>query len=172
SPEALMKAPRGELEQVLAVMNRERQEAKDGGGKPTPGQLAENNADYELATTGHDRTAAEHDPLAGDADGTGGAHGEVREGEHVESGAPGGQAGFVELAEANQPHFAVDNIKLNWLPKHELALDLAKQAWELRHPGESAAARSAGDAPSAREGTNPDAGAGAPLPATDSAALP
>ena len=158
SPEALMKAPRDELENVLAIMNRERAQATASRDhRPTDAQTRENNADYELATTGHDRVApVPVGPIGGDANSAGSPHGEVRDGEHVVSDAPGPQAGFLELASANAPHFSTDNVRLNWEPKHQLALDVAKQAWHLRNPDQSPVEIQEGDAPSARERSRPD----------------
>jgi hypothetical protein len=49
------------------------------------------------------------------------------------------QTGFLDLAGSNAAHFAPENIRLNWTPKHQLALDLARQAWGVRHPGQTAA---------------------------------
>ncbi|MEA2311538.1 MAG: hypothetical protein QOE28_1506, partial [Solirubrobacteraceae bacterium] len=172
SPEALMRAPRQELEGILAVMDRERSEASASPTHaPDQGQVNANNADYEMATTGHSRSAYQVPALGGDADAAGGAHGEVREGEHVESGAPGADAGFLDLAGDNAAHFSPENIRLNWIPKHQLALDLARQAWQARHPGATPPPIAGGDAPSARAGTLPAAAAAAPgLPATAAAA--
>jgi hypothetical protein len=53
----------------------------------------------------------------------------------VESGAPGAEASFLDLADANPAHFSPDNIARNWKPKHQLALDLARKAWQARNPG-------------------------------------
>jgi hypothetical protein len=157
SPEALLAAPANELQQILAVMERERTEAAAGPGHaPTQDQVNENNAAYELATTGHDRQGYRIDTLGGDSDGTAGPHGEVREGEHVESGAPGAQASFLDLASDNAAHFSPENIRDNWIPKHQLALDLARQAWQARHPGALPTATAQGTAASAREGETPD----------------
>lgn len=165
SPEALMKSSRSELEQILAVMDRESRQAREGGGAPGQDQVNQNNADYEMATTGHSRTGFNQGPLGGDANAPGGAHGEVREGEHVESGAPGAEAGFLDLAGANEAHFSPENIRLNFEPKHQLALDLARQAWQARHPGATPVGMSGGAVPAARTGNAPPPGAAAPVPA-------
>jgi hypothetical protein len=157
SPEALLAAPAGELQQILDVMERERtQAAASPDHAPTPDQVNANNAAYELATTGHDRQGYRIDTLGGDSDGTGGPHGEVREGEHVESGAPGAQASFLDLASENAAHFSPENIRNNWIPKHQLALDLARQAWQARHPGAVPTPTTQGTAASAREGETPE----------------
>jgi hypothetical protein len=158
SPEALMKAPLDELEEVLAIMDRESgQAATSENHRPTDEQTRENNRDYELATTGHDRVApGAVGPIGGDADSAGSPHGEVRDGEHVVTDAPGPQAGFLDLASANAPHFSTDNIRLNWVPKHQLALDVAKQAWHLRNPDQTPVEIQEGDAPSTREHSRPD----------------
>ena len=157
SPEALLAAPAQELQQILAVMERERtQAAASPNHAPTPDEVNANNAAYELATTGHDRQGYRIDTLGNDRDGTGGPHGEVREGEHVESGAPGAQASFLDLASDNAAHFSPENIANNWLPKHRLALDLARQAWQARHPGALPTVTAAGTAASAREGLTPE----------------
>lgn len=171
SPEALMRAAAEELNQVLAVMERERaQAAASPDHRPTEDQVNQNNADYELATTGHDRVARSLPALGGDADTESGPHGEVREGEHVESGAPGIQAGFLELAGSNSSHFAPENIRLNWTPKHQLALDLARQAWSIRHPGQVAAPIQGGEVASVRAGTATPADGRASIPATTAGA--
>jgi hypothetical protein len=157
SPEALLAAPAGELQQILAVMERERTEAAASSTHaPSQDEVNENNAAYELATTGHDRQGYRIDTLGGDADGTGGPHGELREGEHVESGAPGAQASFLDLASDNAAHFSPENIRDNWIPKHQLALDLARQAWQTRHPGALPTVTAPGTAASAREGETPE----------------
>ncbi|GIG22988.1 hypothetical protein Cch01nite_37120 [Cellulomonas chitinilytica] len=167
SPEALLKAPASELQSILTVMDRERAEAaprSEGGAtvyRPTSAQANQNNADYELATTGHDREGSRQDVLGGDADTASGAHGEVAGGEHVESGAPDIQAGFIDLAGSNEAHFSPDNIRKNWRPKHRLALDLARRAWTLRNPAATAPSIAAGTAPSVREGTRTAADAAA-----------
>src|SRR4051794_41730194 len=109
-----------------------------------------------MATTGHDRIGYTLGPLGGAADTASGPHGEVRDGEHVESGAPGAQAGFLDLASDNAAHFSPENIRNNWIPKHQLALDLARQAWQARHPGALPTATAAGTAASAREGETPE----------------
>jgi hypothetical protein len=156
SPEALLAAPAQELNQILAVMERERAQAAAGPDHaPTADEVNDNNAAYELATTGHDRQGYRIETLAGDRDGTG-AHGEVREGEHVESGAPGAQAGFLDLASENAAHFSPENIADNWIPKHRLALDLARQAWQARHPGATPTPTAQGTAASVREGETPE----------------
>ena len=158
SPEALLAAPANELQQILAVMERERTQASASSTHaPSADEVNANNAAYELATTGHDRQGYRIDTLGGDRDGTGGPHGEVREGEHVESGAPGAQASFLDLASDNAAHFSPENIRNNWIPKHhKLALDLARQAWQARHPGALPTPTTQGTAASAREGETPD----------------
>ncbi len=173
SPEALLRAPRAELEEILRVMARERTLAgASATHAPSPADANAINAAYELATTGHSRTTGASAPtLGGDTDVASGPHGEVREGEHVESGAPGAQASFLDLAAANPAHFSPENISLNWIPKHQLALDLARRAWQARHPGATPAAVVPGAHASARAGTLPAAAAtAAGLPATAAAA--
>ena len=115
-----------------------------------------------MATTGHNRIGYNVPALGGDADAASGPHGEVREGEHVESGAPGAQASFLDLAGENAAHFSPENIRHNWIPKHELALDLARQAWQARHPGATPRPITGGEAPSARAGTLAPEAAAAP----------
>ncbi|MCE9576794.1 MAG: DUF4157 domain-containing protein, partial [Deltaproteobacteria bacterium] len=157
SPEALMNAPRGELERILAVMDRERNEAAVGqGGRPTAAQINQNNADYEMATTGPGSRANHHNhdgenPLADDDhdhDHDGGPdadhpHGKVHQGEHVEDNGPqggapaGAEASFLDLADNNASHFSPENIELNFTPKHQIAIDLAKEAWHARNPGKT-----------------------------------
>jgi hypothetical protein len=165
SPEALLHADRGELEQILAVMAQERRDVRPDTHHPEQARTNANNADYEMATTGGTRGGSSGPAFGGDADTADAAsgHGEVREGEHVESAAPGAAAGFFDLADANAAHFSPDNIRLNWKPKHQLALDLAKQAWQARGGG-SAAPMAAGTEPSAREG--------AAMPATSEVVTP
>jgi hypothetical protein len=172
SPEALLKAPESELRGVLAVMDRERgQAAASATHAPSPGQVNQNNADYEMATTGHDRVALNEPSLGGDADAATGPHGVVSGGEHIESGAPGPQAGFLDLAGQNAAHFSPDNIRANWVPKHQLALDLARSAWQERNLGKAPAAISGGDAPAVRTGRPvAEATAAPPRPATAPAA--
>jgi hypothetical protein len=156
SPEALLRAPRSELEAILSTMDRESYLAKAGGiGRPKDADANLINSAYELATTGHDRTGTPIPTLAGDTDVASGPHGEVHEGEHVESGAPEAQASFFDLAAANAAHFSPENIALNWIPKHQLALDLARQAWQSRNPRATPTASAPGIHPSARTGTAP-----------------
>ena len=177
SPEALLRAPRAELENILAVMDRERTlAAKSPTHAPSAADANTLNASYELATTGHSRGGSPVATLAGDSDtpaglmGTlAGPHGEVREGEHVESGAPGAEAGFLDLAADNPAHFSPENIALNWIPKHQLALDLARQAWQNRNPRATPAPLVRGSHSSERDGTATGPVA-AGLPATAAAA--
>jgi hypothetical protein len=123
SPEALLRAPRAELNEILSVMARERALATASSTHaPSAADADKINASYELATTGPGRIGSPGPTLVGAS----GPHGEVREGEHVESGAPGGEASFLDLASANPAHFSPENISLNWIPKHRLALDLAR----------------------------------------------
>jgi hypothetical protein len=155
SPEALIMADHMELVNVLKIMEAERTEATASADyRPSDSQANTNNVDYELATTGHTRGSFWPLPssLAGDPDALSGPHGEVREGEHVESGAPGRQASFFDLADANPAHFSPENIARNWIPKHTLALDLARQAWSLRNAGPPNVDQS-GEVPSTRAGT-------------------
>ncbi|WP_232291915.1 DUF4157 domain-containing protein [Frankia sp. QA3] len=180
SPEALLQAPASELRSVLDVMERERRQAAahpdpaaPGGVAyaPTQDQVNQNNADYEMATTGHDRVGLPVAPLAGDADAADGRHGAVSGGEHVESDAPDAQAGFLDLAAENAAHFSPENIRQNWIPKHQLALDLAREAWQARHPGAPPAAISGGEAASVRAGLPAGSAAARPaLPPTEAAA--
>ena len=169
SPEALMRAPRGELEAILRTMEQERTQSgvtadnAFGTGRPTDAEAAQNNAEYELATTGPGSRAHHHDhahenPLL-DEDQHGGHdhddhdhddhdhdHGRVHEGEHVEDNGPDGGApasatdAFLDLADNNASHFSPENIVLNWKPKHQHAIDLAKEAWRARNPTSTPAA--------------------------------
>jgi hypothetical protein len=172
SPEALLRAPRSELEDVLRVMARERALAQASPEhRPSQAEADAINSAYELATTGPSRIGSPVGTLAGDTDTAAGPHGEVREGEHVESGAPGAQESFLKLAEANPAHFSPENISLNWVPKHQLALDLARQAWQSRHLGITPAPMAAGRHAGASAGAAPaGAAAAAGLPATATAA--
>lgn len=174
SPEALLQAPRSELEAILRVMATERAQAKASPEhRPSQAEADANNAAYELATTGRSGTGASTATLAGDTDTASGPHGEVREGEHVESGAPQADASFLKLAEANPAHFSPENIALNWIPKHQLALDLARQAWQSRHPGTTPPPMTPGrhaGAAGTGAGTGASAATPAGLPATTAAA--
>ena len=112
----------------------------------TPGDAVDVTVKYEVATMDRSPATGTADALAGDtASGDAGPHGEVRDGEHVESGAPGAEASFLGLAEANPAHFSPDNIARNWIPKHQLALDLARKAWQARNPGAAPAPSSRPD---------------------------
>jgi len=136
SPEALLRAPRAELEGVIAAMEDERKDvAANPDRRLTSADAVDVTVKYEVATMDRSPATGAGDALAGDtASGAAGPHGEVREGEHVESGAPGAEASFLDLAQANPAHFSTDNIDLNWIPKHQLALDLARKAWQTRNP--------------------------------------
>ncbi len=192
SPEALMRSSATELQSILDIMDRERSEAQphpasDPGGKggeisyaPSPKQVNENNANYEMATTGHQRLLGSDNPLLGEADQTSGPHGTVSGGEHIESDAPSAEAGFTDLAESNPAHFSPANVRQNWIPKHQLALDLARQAWSSRHPGSTPApseasnamtASGGGSAPSVRGGQRSVAESGARPPLDPSVAV-
>ena len=169
SPEALLRAPRSEVEAVLRVMATERAEAAASPvHRPSQAESDANNADYELATRGRSHASPSATALAGDPAAASGPHGEVREGEHVESGAPGAEASYLDLASSNLAHFSPENVSLNWIAKHQLALDLARQAWRSRHPGAVPAPMTPGRHP----GTASAAGAAtsAGLPATTAAA--
>ena len=172
SPEALLRAPRAELEDILRVMARERSlAAASPTHAPSSDEANTINAQYELATTGHTRIGSTVPTLAGDTDVASGPHGVVREGEHIESGAPSAEAGFFDLAGANEAHFSPENIRANWIPKHQLALDLARQAWQARHTGASPAPILPGTHVSARAGTAPPGAAtAAPVATTAPAA--
>jgi hypothetical protein len=172
SPEALLRAPRAELEDILRVMARERSlAAASPTHAPSPDEANTINAQYELATTGHTRIGSTVPTLAGDTDVVSGPHGVVHEGEHVESGAPSAEASFLDLATANPAHFSPENIRENWIPKHQLALDLARQAWQARHAGATPAPILPGSHVSARAGTAPPGAAtAAPVAPTAAAA--
>ena len=139
---------------------------------PSPADA--NNAQRRSTSSRRRGTAVPRAPvstLAGDTNVASGPHGEVRDGEHVESGAPSASASFFELAQANEAHFSPENIRLNWIPKHQLALDLARRAWQSRHPGATPAPILPGSHVSARAGTAPPGAAtAAGLPATAAAA--
>jgi hypothetical protein len=166
SPEALLHAPRSELEAILHVMDTERAQAMASPQhRPSQAESDANNMEYEFATRGRGGAASSTAALAGDPAAASGPHGEVREGEHVESGAPGAEASFIDLAAANPAHFSPENISLNWIPKHQLALDLARQAWQIRHPGAAPAPMTPG-----RHAAAAGAAAPAGLPATAAAA--
>jgi hypothetical protein len=205
SPEALMRAPRAEIERILAVMRREADQAHASPtGAPTRDQVAANNADYEMATSGSQR--AQHHSHTGDLldedEGHGhdhrserGGHGLVVEGEHVEDAGPAAvhdvpsaEASFFGLADANASHFSPENIRNNFIPKHQLALDYAgvahRERAEMAHPegehdhghgGPDDPSRTPGAAPSARSGELPPTGAstaGAPGPLDATSAGP
>jgi len=173
SPEALLGAPRSELEDILRVMARERALAEGSPEhRPSRADADTINSAYELATTPeHSRIGSPVATLAGDTAGAAGPRGEVHEGEHVESDAPGAHASFLELAAANPAHFSPENISRNWVPQHQLALDLARKAWQSRHPGMTPAPTAPGRHAAAPAGAAPTgAAAAAGLPATAKAA--
>jgi Domain of unknown function (DUF4157) len=190
SPEALLRSSATEMQKILDIMERESRQAQphaapDGGISYAPSgeQVNQNNADYELATTGHTRLLGSDDPLLGEADQPGGPHGTVSGGEHIESDAPSAEAGFISLATSNPSHFSSSNIRQNWIAKHQLALDLARQAWLAGPPGSTPAPLDTGDAvtasgggpaPSVRGGQRSaaQASAGPPLDPTTTAAAP
>jgi hypothetical protein len=154
SPEALLKAPEAELKKILSIMNQERAlAAASPTHAPTESEANEINKQYELATTGHNRIGSSVSTLGDDTDAASGVHGEIKEGEHVESGAPGAEKGFFDLASANPAHFSPENISRNWIPKHQLALDLARMSWKSRHPGETPAEIESGSRFSSRVST-------------------
>jgi hypothetical protein len=164
SPEALVNANPDELRAILGRIKVEADEAHSSPtGAPTHDQVNENNADYELATTGPN-TRNRPSPDSGP--------------EHVEKAEgvapPPADASFLDLAAQNAAYFAPDNIKNNCKPVHQLALDKAREAWQPRHPTETPAALDQGTLPSAREGTAalncaPPTEAGTPPTATDQA---
>jgi len=169
SPEALLRAPRSEVEAVLRVMATERAEvAASPVHRPSQAESDANNADYELATRGRGHASPSATALAGDPAAASGPHGEVREGEHLESGAPGAEASYLDLASSNLAHFSPENVSLNWIAKHQLALDLARQAWRSRHPGAVPAPMTPGRHPGAPSAAGAATSAG--LPATTAAA--
>ena len=168
SPEALMHAPRRELESILRTMDRERTEAGVTAGNdfgshaPRQDEINQNNAAYELATSGAGSRASHHDddanPFLDDPDHATGPdaahpHGRVSDGNHVEDNGPSGgapanaEATFLGLADNNASHFSPENIQLNFKPKHQLAIDLAKEAWRARNAGKAPGAAPGGPAP-------------------------
>src|SRR5690349_20958879 len=62
---------------------------------------------------------------------------------------PGATDSFLSLADENSSHFSPENIRLNFKPKHLMALDMGREAWQARHPGAPLPALPAGDAPNA-----------------------
>ena len=86
---------------------------------------------------------------------------ETDEREEERTGAPAARPAPASalLARADRERFerafAADFTRVR-IPKHQLALDLARMAWQARHPGAAPAASSAGAAPSAREGETPE----------------
>ncbi len=195
SPEALMNAPRGELERILGVMERERTQAASGEhGRPTQDQINQNNADYEMATTGPGSRANHHNhdgenPLVDDDhehhdhDHDGGPdadhpHGRVHEGEHVEDNGPqggapaGAEASFLDLADNNASHFSPENIELNFTPKHQIAIDLAKEAWQARNPGRTPGTGPAATLPRSQQPTPTGTPGPAPAPSGPTAPAP
>ena len=160
------------------VMDRERAlAASSPTHAPSAADANTLNADYELATTGHSRIGPPVGTLAGDVNTPSGLMGTLagrtarsEKVKHVESGAPGGEASFLDLAAANPAHFSPENISLNWIPKHQLALDLAREAWQNRNPRATAAPMVSGGHTSARAGTSTGGPAVTGLPATAAAA--
>jgi hypothetical protein len=124
SPEALMNAPRSEVERIQAIMARERSEAAGNSGHVTEEQENENNHDYQAATdwreqtqydsTGHQQTTGHNDD--------GSARSSRGEAAGTESQS------YLTLADNNSTHFSPDNINLRWRPQHDVALGLARQA--------------------------------------------
>ena len=117
----------------------------------------EEHEDEEEVHGGHKpRRMTKYGPMVGD--------------ESVEdAGGPGPGAGqlpsatgsFLDLADENSSHFSPENIRLNFKPKHLLALDLAREAWEARNPGKKAPAVPTGpvNAAAAKQGEGGEAGA-------------
>ena len=139
----------------------------------TPGDATDITVKYEVATMDRSPATGTQNALADDtASSDAGPHGEVRQGEHVESGAPGAEASFLGLADVNPAHFSPDNIARNWIPKHQLAMDLARKAWQARNPGTVPAPMTGGrhEAAGAGSGTGSAAAASAGLPPTTAAA--
>jgi hypothetical protein len=150
SPEALMQAPASELRAILAIMKGEREQAARNKGAPTPAEIAENNANYEMATSENPRSSHHsHTPFGGDDP----EHGTVEDGEHIPQGGkvPTAEDAYTDLATTNSSHFSPENIKVNYKPKHELALDQALKAWQARNPDTAPAPLNKGVHPSSRE---------------------
>ena len=73
---------------------------------------------------------------------------------------PSATGSFLELADENSSHFSPENIRKNFKPKHLMAMDMGREAWQARNPGKSAA-RTAGGATSRRGGEGAGGGRGA-----------
>jgi hypothetical protein len=150
SPEALMEAPAAELRAILAIMKGESEQAARNKGRPTQEEIAENNAEYEMATTDNPRSSHHsHTPFGEDDP----EHGPVEDGEHIPQGGevPTAEDAYTALAQANSSHFSPENIKVNYKPKHQMALKLAREAWQARNPDTVPATVDAGVRPSTRE---------------------
>lgn len=180
SPEALMNAPADELNELKSIMGDEATAAAASPeGRPTEEQIAGYTERYEIATSrrGSQAEYHRHDDLEtlwqeeGEGHGGRGGHGgheghEGNEEEMVESAGPGAvhpvpgaEASFLELADRNASHFSPVNVRNNYIPGHQRALDRAREAWQLRNPGSEPPETSGGESPSAREGTQPATGA-------------
>ena len=84
------------------------------------------------------------------------------DGKPVQAGQlPSATGSFLDLADENSSHFSPENIRLNFKPKHLLALDLAREAWEARNPGKKAPAVPTGavNADAKKQGEGGEAGA-------------
>jgi|GEM_PF-1687426 len=172
SPEALMNASAEEINELRAIMARERSEVDRARAAGEDPNLAPINADYDLATSKPGGRAHHHDHsgLLDEHDhGREHRHGVSHDGEHLEDGGegaaiPGADDSMFGLADVNSSHFAPEAIKLNYKPKHGLALELAKGVWTSRNPSAQAAPSAAGTAPSTRQ----PADGHAPLPGEQS----
>lgn len=98
--------------------------------------------DEEAVHGGHKpRRQTKYGPMVGDESVEDAGEPEFSGGEPVKAGQmPSATGSFLDLADENSSHFSPENIRLNFKPKHLLALDLAREAWEARNPGKKAPA--------------------------------
>ena len=59
-----------------------------------------------------------------------------KKGKRVKGGElPSATGSFLDLADENSSHFSPENIRLNFKPKHLMAMDMGAEAWSARNPG-------------------------------------
>ena len=114
--------------------------------------------DDERVREGGKRKQTKYGPMVGDE------HpedaGDPKKGE-VAGDKPGASSSFLDLADENSSHFSPENIRLNFKPKHLMAMDIAIEAFKKR-TGKEGKGYPAGAAPNAAakaqgEGAEPGA---------------
>jgi hypothetical protein len=144
TPEALMNAPKEELEKLLATMKNETAEADNPEGKPTDKQEDENNAKYQDATqwredTHYDETGHDTGKTEGEAQGS-------------------DSKSYLSLADDNSSHFSPNNIQQRWRPQHEQAMSLAAQAFKADQDEAAQQSNAQGGEGGNAQGANANAG--------------